>query len=132
MFKVKRAIPRLAAASLALTGCGDGDGGAGGAGGAGGVGGAPEPIDAAIEQFCMKVVECYEEQTQSSCEANERAFASGFSDNCLPLWTSYLECMSSVSCAQFENKEGFEACVAEVAEEFGEGRFQACYDDPGV
>ncbi len=126
---MKRVIPRLAAASLTLTGCGDGDAGAGGEGGAAGFGGGAEPIDVAIEQFCMKVAECYPEQTQQSCEANERAFATGFSMDCLPLWTSYLECMSLVSCAQFESKEGFYACLDEVEEEFGP-RFQACSDDP--
>ena len=126
-FKAKSVIPRLAAASLALSGCADSD-----SAGSGGAGGGGEPIDATIEQFCMKAVECFEEQTQLSCEVNESRLASRFSESCLPLWMSYLDCMAEVSCLQFENKEGFYACIDAVTEEFGEALFQACYDDPGA
>lgn len=132
MLNAKKVIPPLAAVSFALTGCGDsaGDGGAGGHGGdggEGGVGGGSEPTAEAIEQFCLKVVECYPDQTQGQCEFREQYIVDEYiSDRCLAPWLSYLNCMAGLSCDEFESEEGFEACVEEVANEFGQALVDEC------
>jgi hypothetical protein len=54
MFRPKKIIPKLAVATLALTGCGD-DGGGGGNGG----GGMSANLTNALNAWCMKFVPCY-------------------------------------------------------------------------
>jgi len=114
MFNTKKLIPPVAMTGLALAGCGDsgGDGGNG-------------DVDRAIEQFCMKVVQCYDE-TQDECEAYERDYADGVSDDCIPLWTTYLNCMTDLNCQDFRG-DGYLGCFDEVIDEFGQEAFDDCY-----
>lgn len=117
MFEVKKVIPPLAAASLALTGCGD-DGG-GGSGGAGG-----DAIEEAVEKFCMKVVECYQDETQQECESYELDYLEGVSDDCLGPWTTYFNCFSELTCGEFYGD--YQSCLDEIVDEFGQELFDEC------
>lgn len=134
MFQSKKVIPQLAVMSLALTGCGDssgggggaaGTGGAGGSGAAGGAGGAGGESPAeVIEQFCMKLVECYEGYTQQSCEEVYSGYLENAPERCVPFFATYLGCVSELSCD--EVLYGAQSCEDEAIEEFGQELVQEC------
>ena len=108
MFKPKKTIPKLAAAALALTGCG-GDGG--GTGGTGGTGGDNE-FDTSLSAFCMNVdVPCYG-YTMQQCTVYYNAVIDYNNDpQCTAALISYFNCGATKTCDQIYAG----ACLAEYA-----------------
>jgi hypothetical protein len=138
MFNPKEAIPPIAAAMLALTGCGDssdnggGDAGAGGTGGTGasgtggtggdggtgatgtggdggaGTGGSgggvtPSEMQAALEAYCMKFVECGVADSVASCKQTESLialydYAESVGGECAAAVTDYWYCFAENDC----------------------------------
>ncbi|MGB8332372.1 MAG: hypothetical protein WCE62_19770 [Polyangiales bacterium] len=108
MFNPKKTIPKLAVATLALTGCGSdgsgngGAGGMGGAGGTGGMGGTGPDFAASLSAFCMNVApDCIPDYSAQDCinyytqlnEYNANA-------NCTAALISYFDCGASKTCNQ--------------------------------
>jgi hypothetical protein len=127
MLKPKRFIPKLVAATLALTGaaCTDdtssgtgGDSGAGGAGasagvgGAGGIlgiggiggtagtGGAPNDLQASFAAYCARVMECIPGFTEQQCDDFYNRIADGNEGvpACAAALVSYFDCGTALEC----------------------------------
>ena len=90
MFRPKKTIPKLAVATLALTGCG-GDGGNGGDGG---------DFDASLNAFCMNVAPCYGYTAQECTDYynNEMPKYYNIDSGCEAALISYFDCGASKSC----------------------------------
>lgn len=88
MLNPKKTIPKLAAATLALTGCG-GDGGGGAA-----------DFDASLSAFCMNVAPCFNEMVQSC--TNYYIAVNNYNDNpqCEALMITYFDCSATKTCDQ--------------------------------
>jgi hypothetical protein len=114
MLVPKKTIPKLAVAALALTGCGgdgngggaagnSGTGGAAGSGGSAGSGGGSASIEASIEAFCMKLVECNYYVNTSVCVAY-LTYYYGLDDEltaeCESAAISYFDCGTLLTCAE--------------------------------
>ena len=123
MFRPKKTIPTLVVGAMALFGCGDdssggvggtsgtggtggsgggagtgGTGGMAGMGGSGGVGGAAAE---ALDAWCMKYVECYAQYTFEDCLYYNDSVLYYTDPMCFDELTSYLNCESMLSCAEF-------------------------------
>ena len=98
MFRPKKIIPKLAVATLALTGCGD-DGG-GGSGGAGGSGGGN--FDAALNAFCMNVAPCFGYTVELCINYYESVMPIYYDINaeCEAALLTYFECGTPKTCAE--------------------------------
>lgn len=133
---VRHSIPTLLAATLVLAAC-DSD---------------AKRLAEAIEQYCVTATECDEdsrycnvviecddagncklalqcdaELARDECEAeHEQLIEEQGSDQCVPLWTSFFQCDSTLSCIEFDTSTGYEICSDEVTEEFGEELFEDC------
>lgn len=93
-------IPKLAVASLALTGCGDG-----GTTGNGGTGGTNDALGEALDAFCVKLVECFPAYYTSTEQCvnyltNYYDLGDNISSQCAAALTSYLQCGEALSCAE--------------------------------
>ncbi len=130
MIQFKKVIPTLAAATLALTGCGgttDGTGGTGatgeaagtgGTGGRGGIGGSGGTGDLAnsLRRFCMTLVECYPtDYTVQECVDYYTAYVDEyrefFGPGCELALISYADCLSMLTCRELEADD---VCDAEL------------------
>lgn len=133
---MRHSLPTLLAAALGLGAC-DSD---------------AERLAEAIEQYCVTATECDEESryctfafecdddgncnfalqcdpalARDLCEAkHEQLIEEQDSDDCVPLWTSFFRCDSTLSCIDFDTSIGYETCSDEVTEEFSEERFDDC------
>jgi len=104
MFRPKKMIPKLAVATLALTGCGgDTNNGAGGSGG----NGISDNLTNALNSWCMALVDCYSElypdYTVQECIAYATDYYGldlGITAACDAAATSYFECGSDLPCDQ--------------------------------
>lgn len=125
MFNPRKVIPKLAVAALALTGCGEsgdlgdligtgGDGGTSGtsgAGGTGGTGGTSGALAASLEAFCVKVVECFPgdyDSTQGCVDYLTAYYGldGELSSECEAAAISYFQCGAPLTCAELTNPEG--------------------------
>jgi len=101
MFNPKKTIPKLAVAMLALTGCGDdngGNGGEGGNGGGGGTGGTAPDFTASLDAFCMNVAPCFD-YTAAACTAYYVAVNNyNNSSSCTAALISYFDCGATKTC----------------------------------
>lgn len=120
MLSPKKTIPSLAAAVLALTGCGGdsspngtggsganggtggsaANGGTGGSGANGGTGGnGGNGLADALNAFCMRVADCYAEYTAQDCiDYYNTIFPSELSAACQAAIISYFDCGIELSC----------------------------------
>jgi hypothetical protein len=100
MFRPKQMIPKLAVATLALTGCGgDGDKAT--------AGGISDNLANALNSWCMKLVDCYSEDypdyTVQECIAyatDQYGLDTGISAACDAAAASYFECGTNLMCDQ--------------------------------
>jgi hypothetical protein len=100
MFRPKQMIPKLAVATLALTGCGgDGDKAT--------AGGISDNLTNALNSWCMKLVDCYSEAypdyTVQECIAyatDQYGLDTGISAACDAAAASYFECGTNLMCDQ--------------------------------
>ena len=126
MFSPKKTIPKLAAAVLALTGCGDdGGGGTGGSGATGGSGGSDGPnLNDALSAWCMNLAECFPNspyyQPTDYCVSYHLTYygLDGTpSAACEAAAISYFVCSTGLACADFyadnECDDEFDAAGAE-------------------
>jgi hypothetical protein len=126
MLTPKKAIPTLAVAVLALTGCGDstpsggggsagtgGTGGTAGMGGGGGTGGSlPDALANALRSFCMNVLACDSQTTYASVDDCAETYAADYASyilgnpNCEVAVTAFLECGGDLNCNDFLMETG--------------------------
>ena len=104
MFNPKKTIPKLAVAMLALTGCGDdngGNGGEGGNGGGGGTGGTAPDFAASLDAFCMNIAPCSDYFTVAGCTAYYVAVNNyNNSSSCTAALISYFDCSATKTCEE--------------------------------
>jgi hypothetical protein len=114
MFRPKKIIPKLAVATLALTGCGD-DGG-GGTGGSGGSDGGD--FDASLNAFCMNVAPCYGYTAQACINYYKDDLPNNYNVDaeCEAALITYFDCGAPKTCDQIQAG----ACDAE---------YYAAFDD---
>lgn len=115
MLRPKKTIPSLVGATLAMTGCGGGDG--------------PTTLTGqAFNAFCMKVAECYPgDPYVEECFDYVGYYdlvGKYFSNECDAFFASYLNCFSSLTCEEFAGPEYY-ACSDDVDQE----TLQACEDE---
>ena len=112
MLNPKKMIPSLASACLALTGCGGSDGS------------LSEGVTNAIEDFCVKIAECYVGYTVQGCVEYYTTYIETYGDfsnpACEPALVSYVACLSVLSCEDFANS-------AEVCDEETQALDRECY-----
>ena len=97
MFNPRRMIPKLAVASLALTGCGDG-----------GTTVTDDALGEALDAFCVKLVECFPAyyNTVGECVTdltNYYDVGGDVSSQCAAALTSYLQCGEALSCEELDD-----------------------------
>jgi len=88
-------IPKLAVASLALTGCGDG--------------GTTDALGEALDAFCVKLVQCTFYDTVGECVTDLTNFYNldgDVSSQCAAALTSYLQCGEALTCPELANPDG--------------------------
>ena len=108
MLRPKKLIPSLAAAVLALTGCGGTtDGGSGGTGGSAGT--IPDDLAASLRGWCMNYVDCGFDYYNGveQCVDSVREFYGQYITNlddpaCEAALMSYLDCGAALSCAELD------------------------------
>ena len=115
MLRPKKTIPSLVGATLAMTGCGVGDG--------------PTTLTGqAFNAFCMKVAECYpgDPYVEECFDYVGYYDLAGkyFSNECDAFFASYLNCFSSLTCEEFAGPEYY-TCSDDVDQE----TLQACEDE---
>ena len=90
-------IPKLAVASLALTGCGDG--------------GTTDALGEALDAFCVKLVECFPAYYTSTEQCvnyltNYYDLGDDISSQCAAALTSYLQCGEALTCEELYDPDG--------------------------
>jgi hypothetical protein len=84
-------------------------------------------LDCDDDGNCNLVLRCDEELAREQCVADhEQLIEEQGADDCVPLWTSFFECDSTLSCVDVDTSTGYEICADEVTEDFDEPRFEAC------
>jgi hypothetical protein len=103
MLKPKRMIPKLAVATLALTGCGDGD-----TNGTGGAGGSGSNLENALSAWCMNLAGCfpnskYYQPTEYcvSYHLDYYYFDESTTAACEAAGISYFMCSTGLECGDF-------------------------------
>jgi hypothetical protein len=98
MLRPKKTIPSLVGATLAMSGCGDGEHK------------TTTMTGESFKAFCVKVGECYP-NTSSLDECNDVQpyvdilAAQYFSSECDAFWSSYFNCLSNLTCEEFMGPE---------------------------
>jgi len=89
MFRPKRTIPKLAVATLALTGCGSD---------------SPSALGESINAFCMNVVGCFPDYTLGDCTAYYSDLLGNYnlSSTCQAALATYFNCGAALSCEELE------------------------------
>ena len=101
MLSPKKVIPPLALAALPLTGFGCGTSS----------GTVSEQVTPAYRAFCMKLAECYPDETDETvdeCTQYYRDYYSSYSDGCQPAIASYFQCLGGLTCDEYAND--YEQC----------------------
>ncbi len=103
MFEPKKAIPKLAVAALALTGCGSDGGAAGGTGGTGATGGTggtggDGDFATSLSAFCMNAAPCWG-YTPEECAGYYNQVNEVNNDaQCTAALISYFDCGAAETC----------------------------------
>lgn len=94
MLRPKNRIPKLAVATLALTGCGS-DG---------------PNLGGAVNAFCMNLVDCFPNYNIQDCTSYYNDYFANYAltDSCQAALASYFNCLSTLSCDDLEVFEGCE------------------------
>ena len=138
MFRPKRTIPKLTVAFLAIAGCGDSSGGGGsngtaGAGGDPGTGGVPgtggnnntgatggdgvpslsEALQAAVDAFCIRRIDCIGGNPVECVNDYARYYGDyAFMEGCEEALVSYFSCMAELPCGSDDDPCGSESMAA--------------------
>ena len=109
MFSPKKAIPPLTLAVLPLAGIGCGTSS----------GNLPEQLSPAYRAFCMKLAECYPDDTGETVEECAQYYVnyySSLSDGCQLVVASYFQCLGGLTCDEYAND--YEQCYDAVEDAF--------------
>ena len=76
---------------------------------------------------CSLALQCGGEPGRERCAVDhEQLIEEADSEPCVPLWTSFLRCESTLSCIDFDTSTGYQICSDELTEEFAEELFEDC------